>query len=74
MAALGKLEDAVHAYETALALEPAYADAHCNLAAVLERLGRPAQALEHRASCEKAYPTRRHLELLHGGAADEGEE
>lgn len=67
MAALGKLADAVHAYETALALEPAYADAHCNLASALERLGRSEEAREHRAACEKANPSRRHLELLRAG-------
>jgi serine/threonine protein kinase len=48
LAAQRKLYQAMTAYRKAIALRPGYAEAHCNLGAVLEQLGRFAQALEAR--------------------------
>jgi predicted O-linked N-acetylglucosamine transferase (SPINDLY family) len=42
---LGRREEAVAAYDQALRLRPAYALAHLNRGAALERLGRPEEAL-----------------------------
>lgn len=64
LVAIGRLEDGIHAYETALSLEPAYPEPHCNLATVLDRVGQPAQALAHRAVCQKAFPGPVTLTLL----------
>jgi tetratricopeptide (TPR) repeat protein len=44
---LGRLREAVAAYEAALARDPAYADAHYNLAGLYEELGEPEAAFRH---------------------------
>ena len=44
--ACGALQDAVSAFETALRIKPEYPVAHLHKAAVLEQLGRPAEALQ----------------------------
>ncbi len=70
LVALGKLEDGAHAYEMALSMEPDYPEPHCNLVTVLDRMGRFAEALEHRAICQKAFPSLAHLTLLRQGSLD----
>jgi tetratricopeptide (TPR) repeat protein len=42
-----RLADAVQCYRGALRLDPAFADAHCNLGLLYERLGEPQGALRH---------------------------
>jgi hypothetical protein len=64
LVALRRFRDGIHAYEMALSLEPTYPEPHCNLATVLDRLGQPGQALEHRLACQSAFPSERHLTLL----------
>jgi tetratricopeptide (TPR) repeat protein len=44
---LGKIPEALLAYENALKVEPDNADAHFNAAALAERLGQAATALRH---------------------------
>ena len=44
---MGKLPEALLAYQKAVRLEPDNADAHFNAASLAERLGRPAEALRH---------------------------
>jgi tetratricopeptide (TPR) repeat protein len=44
---LQRFEEAVPAYERCIALQPAFADAHFNLARLHERAGRPHRALRH---------------------------
>jgi tetratricopeptide (TPR) repeat protein len=44
---LGRLKEALAAYESAIALDPANADAHYNAASLCERLAQPANALRH---------------------------
>ena len=44
---LGRLADAIAAYERALACDPDYVDAHYNLARLYERLGRQTAAIRH---------------------------
>ena len=68
LAGLGKPEEAVQAYETALRFEPRYADAHWNLAETCEQLEKVDQAKRHwRAYLEEdphsrsAEAVRRHL-------------
>ncbi len=70
LVALGRLEDGVHAYQMALSLEPDYPEPHCNLVTALERMGRFAEALEHRAVCQKAFPSQAHLTLLRQQTTD----
>ena len=74
MVALGKLDDGLHAYQMALALEPDYPEPHCNMVTVLDRMGRFAEALEHRAVCQKAFPSQAHLTLLRQPALDSAED
>ena len=49
-------EEAIEAYETALALEPAYADAYCNLGAIRYNQGRRAEARNDFESCLEHEP------------------
>ncbi|HSN88478.1 MAG TPA: tetratricopeptide repeat protein, partial [Thermoanaerobaculia bacterium] len=44
---LGRLRDAVSAYETALEIDRSLADAHYNLAGIYEDLGEPEAAFRH---------------------------
>ena len=74
LVALGKLEDGVHAYQMALSLEPDYPEPHCNLVTVLDRMGRFAEALVHRAACQKAFPSQAHLTLLREPSLDSSED
>lgn len=74
LVALGKLEDGVHAYRMALSLEPDYPEPHCNLVTVLDRMGRFAEALAHRAVCQKAFPSPAHLTLLRQPSLDSAED
>jgi len=74
LVALGKLEDGVHAYRMALSLEPDYPEPHCNLVTVLDRMGRFAEALAHRAICQKAFPSPAHLTLLRQPSLDSAED
>jgi len=43
----GRLEEAAAAYETALAADGSFPDAHFNLSGIYEALGRGAEALRH---------------------------
>ncbi len=74
LVALGRLEDGVHAYQMALSLEPEYPEPHCNLVTVLDRMGRFAEALAHRAVCQKAFPSQAHLTLLRQPSLDTAED
>ena len=42
-----RYEDAVAAYQSAIAADPSFADAYFNLSGVYEKLGRGAMALRH---------------------------
>jgi tetratricopeptide (TPR) repeat protein len=44
---LGRIPEAVEAYERAIGLDPEHGDAHYNLALLLENLGRKGAALKH---------------------------
>ena len=44
---LGRVREAVEAYEAALARDASYADAHYNLAGLYEELGEPEAAFRH---------------------------
>jgi tetratricopeptide (TPR) repeat protein len=44
---LGRLEQALEAYEKAVEIDPENADAHFNAAALAEKLGQTAVALRH---------------------------
>ncbi len=44
---MGRLPEALLAYQRAVRIDPSNADAHFNAAALAERLGRPAEALRH---------------------------
>ena len=48
---LGRLTEALAAYENALVLDPGNADAHYNAANLCERLGRQADALGYLKAC-----------------------
>ena len=50
---LERWEDAEDAIRQAVELVPTYADAHFNLAEILERLGHPDEAADHRLSYEQ---------------------
>jgi tetratricopeptide (TPR) repeat protein len=45
--------EAAARYETALHLDPDFADAHFNLAGLCEQLGRTADAIRHFAACRR---------------------
>jgi tetratricopeptide (TPR) repeat protein len=62
--AIGKHDEGIHAYQTALSIEPRYPDAHCNLAIIYARTGQNDKALPHRAECLRAFPSEMHLTLL----------
>ena len=47
LVALGRIDDAIRAYQSALALDPDNADAHFNLAGIYERRGEKQAALRH---------------------------
>ncbi|HET6484890.1 MAG TPA: tetratricopeptide repeat protein [Spirochaetia bacterium] len=64
LVALGRLGDGVQAYEMALSLEPEYPEPHCNLTAVLDRMGQFEKAHAHRAICQRAFPSPVRLRIL----------
>lgn len=56
LAATGKLEEAINAFQNALKLNPSYAHAHRNLALVLARSGRLQEALIHLGEAARLEP------------------
>jgi len=55
---LGRIDDAVRAYEQAIELEPEQVDAHYNLARLLERRGDGQGAVRHLAACKRILDAR----------------
>ena len=51
-----KIADAVVALETAVAIAPQFAEAHCSLGDALARLGKPGEALQHYQTAVTASP------------------
>ena len=61
--AAGRFEAAARCYRGALAIDPAYADAHFYLAVTLEKLGRSSDAKPHWVSYRRLAPNGEWVEL-----------
>ena len=59
----GRFESAARCYTSALAIDPAYADAHFYLAVTLEKLGRSGEARPHWVAYQRLAPNGEWVEL-----------
>ena len=60
---LGRVDEAVQAYEKALELDPRYATGHHNLANAFEKLGRVDEALRHYGAALEINPRMRRAQI-----------